>query len=161
MKWLSLLFPLLLKQLNPAIETLSQSSLQLREEMSLKSRKIALIILAGIATTILFAGGLLLSLMEAARQLDNSNALQVNAVIATGFSLCVASLLAAVLAFRSWPGVRARKQRLKQERAQLRAQREQLGQAVSLDQAVAMLILDFVKEREQKRTASSPLAQES
>ncbi len=161
MKWFSLLLPLLLKQLSPALATLNQSSLQLREDVSLKARKVALLTLTGIAAMILFSGGLLLSLWEAARQLDSFNTLQFNAVISTGVGLAVISIVALIIAFRSWPGVQARKQRLRQERAQLRAQREQLGQAVSLDQAVAMLILDFVKEREQKRHTNAPLAQES
>lgn len=159
MKWISLILPLLIKQLNPALASLNRSTVQLREDLSLKTRTIALIALLGIAAIILLSGGLFVAALEAARQLDSSAALQINSVILTGLGLSFISLLVLIIVFRNWPGVQARKQRLRMERAQLRAQRESIGQAVSLDQAVAMLILDFIKEREEKRQANtSPLA---
>lgn len=158
MKWFSFLLPLLLKQLSPALAAMNQSSLQLCEDFSLKSRKVALVVLAGMAAVLLFCGGLLITIWEAARQMDSAQVVKMNTLILAGISLVAVSLLTLSVAFRFWPGVRARKQRLKRERAQIKAQRESLGQAISLDQAVAMLILDFVKEREQKRQPSAPLA---
>lgn len=144
MKWLSLFFSFFLGKLNVARPPSLKHTINiLFEEAAYRSRKPALYALAGLTSVILLSGGFFMGLIDITTQYDRDGVVRATASSITGFSLVALSIIGFTWVFtRAWPGVKAVKE--KEEKA---AREHTSG----LEQALTLLVMDFIKEREFKR----------
>lgn len=147
MQWLSLLISFLVGKFNNSHRpSLKESVYSIVEEAVLKSRKPVALLLGGLASVLILCGGIFISILDLTRQYDQAGFVQFTATLGAGLALVVLTLGAFAWIFMSaWPGA-------KERAAEKRLQEEQAPrEASTLEQALATLVLDFVKEREQKR----------
>jgi hypothetical protein len=146
MHWLSLLVSFLVGRFNNARRpSLKESAVAIIEEVTYKSRKPVAMILGGLACVLLLCGGFFMSLIDLTQQYDQEGIVRFTASFGSGLVLVALTLGAFIWIFASaWPGANA-KERLKEKEEGAKAPTS------SLEQALATLVMDFVKEREQKR----------
>lgn len=147
MHWLSLLVSFLVGKLNNVHRpSFRESAMALIEELTYKSRKPAAMVLAGLACVLLLCGGFFMSVIDLTRQYDREGVVRFTASTGSGLVLVVLTLAAFIWIFTSgWPGANAK------ERLQREKEEASKASPSTLEQALATLVLDFVKEREQKR----------
>ncbi|MGZ3768048.1 MAG: hypothetical protein ACXVCP_05390 [Bdellovibrio sp.] len=143
MKWLMLMLTIMFRKFSRP-PSLKESAMEIFEEVSHRSRKIISLTLTGIAAVIIFCGGFFISLINATTQYDNTGKLFLTATLSAGLVLIAFALITfAVIFLRAWPGVKERNAK------------EQLAAGSSLEQALSLLVLDFVKARQEKREATA------
>lgn len=149
MHWLSLMLSYFLGKLNFARPpSIKETALQILDEATFRSRKPITLLLAGLACVLFFCGGFFLSLIDFTTQFDREGALLMSARAGSGLILVTLSSGILVWIFtQAWPGVQ-RKNLFKTEPPSPPKQN-------TLEQALALLVMDFIKERENKRQAST------
>ncbi len=143
MHWLSLLFSFFLGKFNVARPpSLKDSVSFVFEEAVSRSRKPAVLILGGIASVLLLCGGFFMGLIDLTTQMDRDGVIRASAGAVSGFALMALALGVFFWIFtRAWPGAR-----------NVKAQQEEKAvPAAGLEQALTLLVMDFIKERELKR----------
>lgn len=122
-----------------------ETVMEMFEDIVLKGRKPVILILAGVSAVLFFCGGLFITILEGTTQYDRVGYVTLTSTLGAGIALFVIAALgfAYVFAF-AWPGARRVNER-DHERPQPQ------HQASTLEQALTVLVLDFVKEREARR----------
>jgi hypothetical protein len=143
MQWLSLLFSFFLGKFNVTRPpSLKESVSFVFEEAAYRSRKPAVLILGGLGCILLLCGGFFMGLIDLTTQMDREGAIRATASAVSGFVLVAIALGVFFWIFtRAWPG--ARNMKAKKE--------EKEAPAGGLEQALTLLVMDFIKERELKR----------
>lgn len=144
MKWFSLLLSFFLGKLNVVrAPSLKQTINVLFEEAAYRSRKPTIYVLAGLTFVLILSGGFFMGLIDITTQYDRDGVVQATASSITGFSLVALSLIGFIWVFtRAWPGVKAVKKKEEKVAAE---------QNSGIEQALILLVMDFIKEREFKR----------
>jgi len=147
MKWLSLVFSFLLGKFNtPHRPSLKESAFEIIEEATFKSRKPLALLLGALSCVLLLCGGFFMGLIDLTQQYDREGVVRFTSSFGSGLGLVLVGIAVFSYIFvYAWPG--ARKHSVEQ---QLKEQAAQSANS-TLEQALATLVLDFVKEREQKR----------
>lgn len=153
MQWISLIASFIFGKLNSRPPSFKESAFAIFEEVTFKSRKAITLILGAAACVLILCGGLFMSLVDLTTQYDREGLIRFTASFGTGLSLVVLSLGVFVWIFKfAWPGARDRRE----VREEAPAHTHRGG---PLEQALATLVMDFVKERELRREErESPLA---
>lgn len=144
--------------------SLRESAIAIFDEITYKSRKAVSLIVVSFAAAIFALGGFFISLINATTQYDRDGVIGFTATFVSGLVLIVLAIAAFAWVFNSaWPGVKKYKTMHRhQESREFREQQEhvhaQPKQPSSLEQALSMLVMDFVHERQARRAESqSPL----
>lgn len=116
----------------------------LTQQIILKIRALTALLLTSVGALALFCCGFYMFLSHVATQLDNSGAVQWTATLVISASLSLASLWVLIFSLRS-------KAWLKATGLQASSAKSSGKQTSPLENAVALLIVDFIKEREQRR----------
>lgn len=144
MKWLMLMLTFAFRKLGRP-PSLKETALEIFEEVSHKSRKVVSLTLTGIAAVIFFCGGIFISLFNATTQYDNTGRMFLTATLSGGLTLIVLAVITfGIIFLRAWPGIKERKSKHKFT-----------ATGTSLEQALSLLVLDYVKERQIKREAQA------
>ncbi|MGZ3772661.1 MAG: hypothetical protein ACXVCY_13940 [Pseudobdellovibrionaceae bacterium] len=148
MKWLMLVLNFIFQKFSTRPPSLTETAVEIFEEISHKSRKVVSLTLTGVAAVIFFCGGLFIAIINATTQYDNTGEILFTATFLGGLLLiALAALTFGIIFLRAWPGAaKARQTRQKASQAEI--------SAISLDKALAILIMDFVKERELRRSST-------
>lgn len=129
-------------------KSLRESAIEIFEEVTFRSRRLVSLLLAGLASVILLCGGLFISILDATTQYDRSGVIAWTATFSSGIVLLlIAAATFSVVFLRAWPHTR-----------RLRQKEQQVAPATSssLENALAALVMDYVKERELKREQRGP-----
>lgn len=146
MHWISLLFSFVLGKINSAHRppSLKEIALAILEEATYRSRKPIMLLLGGLTCILILCGGFFMSVLDLTSQYDREDGLHFTANVYSGVTLVAVALSMFFWIFTSaWPGI----QEAKTPKKELPPQ----DTTSSLEQAISLLILDFVKEREYKR----------
>lgn len=144
MKWFSLLISFLVGKFNSyRPPSLKESAMAVLEELAYKSRKPAALIFAGVFCLLLLCGGFFMTVIDLTNQFDREGFVRFTAGLGAGLFLVVLNLGILTWVFTSaWPGAK--------EHSEARHNPPRVAPS-SLEQALAALVMDFVKEREFKR----------
>lgn len=126
---------------------------ELVDDALLKSRKPVILVLTGLAAVIFVCGGLFITILDATTQYDRVGYITLTSTMGAGIALfCLAMLGFAYVFAYSWPGATHQIKEVVESRT------EHHHHASTLEQALTVLVLDFVKERELRRAqqTSSP-----
>lgn len=145
MRWLSLLISFILRKINSARPpSLKDMALAVLEEAAYRSRKPVILALGGLICIALLCGGFFMSLIDLTRQFDETGVVYITASNAAGLILVLLSVGTFFWIFTSaWPGA--------QETKAAKSEAATHGKASSLEHALSLLVMDFIKERELKR----------
>lgn len=148
MRWLSLLLSFLLGKFNVARSpglSLKESLNLLFDELAYRSRKPAMLALGGIASVAILCGGFFMGLIDITTQYDRDGVVRATASSMTGFALAAIAIATFTWIFKSaWPGVKSAE---KAEDTTIEVKQSVHG----LEQALTLLVMDYIKEREFKR----------
>jgi hypothetical protein len=149
MRLLSLLASFFLGKLNHTRSvSLKETVLIIFEEVTSRSRKPVILLLSGLACILILCGGLFMSIIDLTSQFDREGSLRFTASFASGGILLTISLGVFFWIFTSaWPETRS-KIMIENEAPQ--------ATASALEQALSLLVIDFIKEREYKREQRMP-----
>ncbi|HEY8270646.1 MAG TPA: hypothetical protein VIG33_07130, partial [Pseudobdellovibrionaceae bacterium] len=101
---------------------------------------------SGLVCIALLCGGFFMSLIDLTHQYDEAGTVYLTASNASGLILVLLSLGTFFWIFTSaWPGAQEMKAAKKKEESVTQAK------TASLEHALSLLVMDFIKEREQKR----------
>ncbi|UXR64002.1 hypothetical protein EZJ49_13105 [Bdellovibrio bacteriovorus] len=153
MKWLSLILPFFLgfgHKPNKPRKSLKETALEIYDAITIRSRAAVFLSMAGLCAIAFICGGFFMFLLEATRQYDRAGMIFWNSTLITSSVLVLLAVGGlSYVYFMAWPGVRAARNRQEVREEEERHQHEHpVG---SLEQALAALVMDFVKERESKR----------
>lgn len=124
---------------------------ELVDDALLKSRKPVILVLTGLAAVIFVCGGLFITVLDATSQYDRVGYITLTSTMGAGIILfCLAMLGFAYVFAYSWPGATQNVKEVVETRT------EHHHHASTLEQALTVLVLDFVKERELRRTQAPP-----
>lgn len=163
MKWLGLVFPFLYKYLNPPTTgsqmSLKATALDIYDAITLKSRSVVFISIGAIAGFAVMCGSFFMFLIDSTRQYDFSGVILWNATLTVSsiLFLCSIAVLAYVY-FYAWPGAEAPSENLLRSGVQA-GPRHSYSSATnhkapsSIENALSLLVLDYVQERQEKRAA--------
>lgn len=148
MKWLFVALSFIYRKMTShRSPSLKETAVEIFEEISHKSRKMVALTLAGVAAVIFLTGGFFISLINATTQYDEIGEVAMSATLSGGLGLILLALITfGVVFLQAWPGIKKRKQHEKE-------MKEAAMAGGPLEQALALLVTDFVKEREMRRTA--------
>lgn len=142
MKWLLLIFSVIRpffsgeqQNLNPVVE--------IKEMIRANAMKVLLLFAAATSLAILFSAGLILVAVDMGAQYDQNGYIYFSSMIIMGLILSAISLVSGAIIARSFQE-ESRKQKIAPPLTAI-------GTSHPLQDALALLIADFVKEREQKR----------
>lgn len=158
MRWLSLIFSFLAGRWNGARAPGLQETMSfLFAEAALRSRKPAVLVLGGLTCVLILCGGFFLSLIDLTTQIDREGTLSMTAQTLAGLALVLLSASVFYWIFNhAWPGLKSNSKP---------KDLPSPAPASSLEQALSLLVMDFVKERQLKREehhhASPPKEKES
>jgi len=146
MRWLSLLISFLVGRFNIAHRpSFKESAMAVIEELAYKSRKPVAMMLGGLILVLILCGGIFMSAVDLAQQYDREGVVRFTASTGTGLTMVLITLILFAWVFlAAWPGTRA-------HAADHSPEAGAKTPPSSLEQALATLVLDFVKERELKR----------
>lgn len=148
MQWIAMFVSFIVGRLNMKARSLRETAVEVFEEVSRKSRKVVTLTLTGLGAVILFCGGFFISLLDSTTQYDRTGGVAWTATLSSGIGLIViAAVTFAYIFLRAWPGAR-------HGHTQAHARRPEMPHSTSsLENALAALVTDFVKERESRRSA--------
>jgi hypothetical protein len=152
MKRLSLLFSIIFGKFNKArAPSLKETVMAVLEEAAYRSRKPVALLLGGIVCILIFCGGFFMSLIDLTGQFDRDGSVQFTANLASGLILvAIASSIFYWIFASAWPGAQGKRTHEKE------APPPQLTGS-SLEQALSLLVMDYIKEREYKREHRVPI----
>lgn len=142
MKFLFLLFSFFLGQ---GKNLFKQQSTALTEQIVLNVRSLAVITLSSVGALALFCSGFYMLLSNIATQIDATGELHITATFVVGLLLTIGSLGTLVYCLKASTWLSATGFAKKPAREQSR------GSGSPVEAAIATLIMDFVREREQSR----------
>lgn len=147
MKMLGLVLSFLFGKMNSKTSSIKESALEIFEEITHRSRKMVFLSILGIGAVAFFTGGLFISLLDATRQYDTQGVVYWSSTLIAGgvIALLAAGLIAYVF-MRAWPGASPSNVIMKETKEEVHHHHTS-----SLEQALAVLVMDFVKEREHRR----------
>ncbi|WP_415062569.1 hypothetical protein [Bdellovibrio sp.] len=149
MRWLGMVLSFLFGRLNTKPKSFREIALEIFDDVSRRSRKIVSLTLAGLGAVIFFCGGLFISIIDGTTQYDRFGMVNWTATFGAGVTLILfATAVFAVVFLRAWPGATQRHSRIPPHH-------EAPPPPSALEQALAALVMDFVKERELRREARS------
>lgn len=163
MKWILMFLTLSLRQLNTRLRgpSLRQTLMDIFYEAREKSKKLANLIIGGIAATIFFCGGFFIALINLSAQWDQSRQIAWSATLISGLVLMGLALIVYIGLYASFTKddreevLAERDEKKKKERLQRSsrryAQAPRSESASSLEGALAALVMDFIHERQSKR----------
>ena len=144
MQILTVILSFIFGRMNKSTHSLKDSAMELIDEMIGKSRKPVALILAGIIGVALFCGGLFITALNLASQYDLKGFVNFTATLGVGIGLLLISSGAFAFVFlKAWP------RQIKRPELPMSHQTPKVS---SLEQALSVLVMDFVKERELKRS---------
>jgi hypothetical protein len=147
MKWVAMIMSFIMGNMQKHSLGIKDSAMEIFDEVVYKSRSAVMLTLGAFAAIIILCGGLFMAIIQATTQYDMTGQIFFSSTIAVGLILAALSLIVCAVVFtRAWPGVRTH---LPKPEVKVEAQGPQVGN--SLEQAVALLVMDFVKEREASR----------
>ncbi|WP_374079524.1 hypothetical protein [Bdellovibrio bacteriovorus] len=148
MQWLAMFASFIVGRLNAKARGLRETAEEVFDEVSRKSRKVVSLTLTGLCAVILFCGGFFISLLDSTTQYDRTGGIAWTATLSAGIGLiAVAAITFAYVFLRAWPGARHVHHQTHHRRF------ETPRPSSSLENALATLVMDFVRERETRRTA--------
>ncbi|MBC7369946.1 MAG: hypothetical protein H7326_00170 [Bdellovibrionaceae bacterium] len=158
-KWVGLILSFVMGRFNSHAPqsgfNLKDTAMGIFDDITLKSRKAAGLLLGGLGCVILFCGGFFISLIDATRQYDADGAIAMTSTFTAGLVLALVGVGIFTWIFASaWPGLKVSKQKMREEAAALRNPPPS-PQPSSIESAVTALIMDFVHEREHNRSTQS------
>lgn len=150
MKWLLLIFSVIkpfFSSEHPTINPVEEIKDMIR------SNAVAVITLFAAASALatMFAGGLLLVAVDIGAQFDQNGFVYFSSMIIMGLALSLVSLIIGAVIVRSF-------QEPKREKQRETLTKENVGVVHPLQDALALLVMDFVKEREFNRAAETAQA---
>lgn len=160
MKWLIMFLTLSLRQLNSRLRgpSLRQTLMDIFYEAREKSKKLANLIVGGLAATIFFCGGFFITLINMSAQWDQTQQVLWSATLISGLVLMGLALIAYIGLYASFTKddreevLAEREEKKRRERFHpSRAFNRRQEPASTLESALAALVMDFVHERQAKR----------
>ncbi|MGZ3743575.1 MAG: hypothetical protein ACXWRE_09560 [Pseudobdellovibrionaceae bacterium] len=144
MRWISLLVSFIIGKINSARPpSLKELASAIMEEAAYRSRRPVVLLLSGLICILFLCGGFFMSLIDLTSQFDRNGFIQFTASTAGGVILVLFSLSVFFWIFTSaWPGTQEKKMTEMEAPAQPTS---------SLEHALSLLVMDFIKEREFKR----------
>jgi hypothetical protein len=149
MKWLLLIFSLFKPLFSPLYPPESLNPIdEIKDLIRKNAAKVAMLLFSSIALSILFTSGIMMIAMNMSAQYDLNSSIYFNTMIGTGIGLASLSFLIATLSIRSFHNSFGKKMEdVKKDQAL-----SGIGMTHPLQDALALLIADFIKERELKRS---------
>lgn len=163
MKWILMFLTLSLRQLNTRLRgpSLRQTIMDIFYEARQKSKKLANLIVGGLAATIFFCGGFFIALINMSAQWDQNRQILWSATLISGLVLMGLALIVYIGLYASFTKddreevLAEREEKQKKERFQKSSRRYAAGRrpesASTLESALAALVMDFIHERQDKR----------
>lgn len=144
MQWLAMIITYFFGRRSSKSKSLKEIALEVYEEISAKSRRLITLTLSGLGAVILFCGGFFVSLLELTSQYDRVGYVSLSATLAAGLTLMICAVVAFMGIFwGAWPNSTQHSEHSTQEST---------AQAASpLENALSVLIMDYVKDRELRR----------
>lgn len=147
MKWLTVFMSFLFGRLNAKAPSLRETAIEVFDEVSRKSRRVVSLSMTAFGSIILFCGGFFIALLDTTAQYDRSGEIFLTATLAAGLALLAVSVIIFSYVFlRAWPGAHPEKTMRFQSK-----ETPNYRPPSSLENALAALVMDFVKERESRR----------
>lgn len=163
MKWILMFLTLSLRQLNSRLRgpSLRQTLMDIFYEAREKSKKLANLLVGGLAATIFFCGGFFITLINMSAQWDQTRQVVWSATLISGLVLMGLALIVYIGLYASFTKddreevLAERDERQKAERFRQSSRRYAAGRrpesAATLETALAALVMDFIHERQEKR----------
>lgn len=150
MQLLAMIMSFIFGRMNKQTTSIRESALEIFEEAIGKSRKVVVLTLAGLGAVTFFCGGIFIAILDATTQYDRNGFIAFSSTLGAGLTLVLLAAIGFAVVFaRAWPGATKHVE-----------VREEIHhhQSSGLEQALSILVMDFVKERELKRQQSAPVA---
>ncbi len=144
MKWLLLIFSVIRPFFSSEQQNLNPVT-EIKDMIRANAMKVLMLFATATSLAILFSAGLILVAVDMGAQYDQNGYLYFSSMIIMGLILSAISLVSGAIIVRSFQE-ESRKQKVAPPLTAV-------GTSHPLQDALALLIADFVKEREQKRTA--------
>lgn len=143
MKWLLLIFSVIKPFFSTEHEHINPVN-EIKDMIRSNAMMVVTLFASASALATLFAGGLILVAVDVGAQYDQNGFVYFSSMIIMGLALSLVSLIAGAIIVRSF-------QQTTRERKRETLTKENVGTAHPLQDALALLIMDFVKERELDR----------
>lgn len=163
MKWLGLFLPFIfgfshLGASKPR-KSIRESALEIFDAITLRARTAVFLYMAGLATVALICGGFFMFLLDITRQYDTNGFVTWTSTLISGMVIMAVALSGlAYVYFVAWPGIRSAESRRTIHEEEER--RNRAHPQTSLEQALSALVMDFVKEREIRRSERGSTAEQ-
>lgn len=149
MQWLAMLATYFFGRKNSKNRSLREMAIEIFDDVSVKSRRIVFLTLTALGSVILFCGGFFITLLESTSQYDRNEYIYLSATLSGGIALVLGGVVAFTTLFaKAWP------RSTQHPGAFANTPEEHPRQASTLEMALAALVMDFIKERELRRTPS-------
>lgn len=149
MQWIAMIVSFVVGRLNAKARSLRETAEEVFDEVSRKSRKVVSLTLAGLCAVILFCGGFFIALLNGTTQYDRTGAVTWTATLSAGIGLiAIAVITFAIVFLRAWPGAR----HPHHNHTAPHHRRHEATPPSSLETAMSALVMDFVRERELRRS---------
>lgn len=152
MKWVAMVMSFIMGNMQKHSLGIKDSAMEIFDEVVFKSRSAVMLTLAAFAAIIILCGGLFMAIIQATTQYDLTGQVFFSSTIAVGLILAALSLITCAIVFtQAWPGIRTHRASQLNKAADEALKQQQTAKPSGLDQALALLVMDFVKEREANR----------
>ena len=123
-------------------------ALEVLEEAAFRSRKTVALILGALCSTLFICGGVFIALLNVANQYDSTGHVYATATLWSGLflSLLFIGVNYYIFAF-AWPGANTQHT----ARASNQAHTQTTNRPSELEQAISLLVMDFIDSRKQRR----------
>lgn len=146
MQWIGMIVSFIMGNMQKKSLGIKESALEIFDEVVYKSRSVVTLTLVAFAAIIFMCGGLFMALIQATSQYDRTGQIFFSSTIGAGLILAAVSLLTFAIVFtKAWPGIRIHKT------SKQHVQENERPAPAGLEQALAVLVMDFVKDRELNR----------
>ncbi|XGC82125.1 hypothetical protein ACES2L_06460 [Bdellovibrio bacteriovorus] len=153
MHWLGMIAKFLFSRMsssNRHHKSLKDSAVEVFEEISKKSRKIVTLSIMAIGGVLLFVAGFFIALLNLTMQYDRVGYVSFTATLGAGVGLMVvAAAMFAWIFLGAWPGASDTRKAMKKAKKEVKERVEETPN--TLEGALSLLVLDYVKERQEKR----------
>jgi|GEM_PF-1480719 len=151
MKWLAMLLSLVFGRATRSRgPTLKETALEIFNEVIHESRKFITLTMGALAAVLIFCAGFFIALLNGTTQYDRGGSVAWTATLGAGVVLMLLAIaIFGVIFLRAWPGIKQRRI-AKQKREESRLYHE----AAPLETALSLLVMDFIKEREERRAVA-------
>ncbi|UOF02381.1 hypothetical protein [Bdellovibrio reynosensis] len=156
MHWLGMIAKFLFSRMsssNRPHKSLKDSAVEVFEEISKKSRKIVTLSIMAIGGVLLFVAGFFIALLNLTMQYDRVGYVSFTATLGAGVGLMVvAAAMFAWIFLGAWPGASDTRKAVKKAKKEVKDFKDRAAETPNtLEGAISLLVLDYVKERQEKR----------